>query len=355
MYPDRETLLQNYTLQEAKRNFKRTDSPIDTFGTMSETSTRQIDKVLKSKKSTSGKPDCKQPTPRKQTNAGTTIQPQNPPDDTRTGRENGEDKERKEPDRRDRSFGHCLVQSSPFKTKKPASAPQNADSRDGRWKETERKVNEAWKAEIDLPAFLPRLVSRELREQTMQTYPILREHNGHRAFFLYVMNTPNRDDEEHWGTGKPVIPWKKVARCYGKEAQNYGTNLRIPRILEMYQDQVVPDSEFSEYHSNGHARVVRETGVDPSLEEAWREDQESDRRNADLVDFFTGNKHDAKRRHDLRQRRIAACSASEARCSDGRKWRRYLHNRDSSNYYSLLKHMPDAKARANQIEAYIQS
>jgi hypothetical protein len=74
----------------------------------------------------------------------------------------------------------------------------------------------------------------------------------------------------------------------------------------MYRDQVVSDFDWTGYHSNGHARVVKDTGVDPSLEEAWRDDQESDRRDADLVDFFTGKKHTAKRRHELRRDRIRA-------------------------------------------------
>jgi len=285
--------------------------------------------------------------PPKRSSPKSTIERQTRPPDTG---ETGDKRGRRAPDRRPKASGHCIVQAPLCDAKNRPSATQNGDSRGDRWKETERRTNEARDAEIDLPASLPRLVSRELREQTMQTYPILREHDGHRAFFLYVMNTPNRDDGEHWGTGQPVIPWKKIARCYGKHVQDYGRNLRTLRILEMYQEQVLPDFDPSGYHSNGHARVVKDTGVAPSLEEAWREDQESDRRNADLVDFFTGKKHTPKRRHELRRDRIRACRASEPRCSDGRKWRRYLHDRDSSNYYSLLKHMPEAKAEAKKIE-----
>jgi hypothetical protein len=287
--------------------------------------------------------------PPKRSSIKSTIERQSrPPDTGETGNRRG----RKAPDRSPEAPGHCIVQAPLCDAKNRPSASQNADPRGDRWKETERRTNQARNAEIDLPASLPRLVSRGVREQTMQTYPILREHDGHRAFFLYVMNTPNRDDGEHWGTGRSVIPWKKVARCYGKHVQDYGRNLRTRRILKMYRDQVVSDFDWTGYHSNGHARVVKDTGVDPSLEEAWREDQKSDRRDADLVDFFTGKKHNAKRRYELRRDRIRACRASEPRCSDGRKWRRYLHDRDSSNYYRLLKHMPKAKAKAEEIKAH---
>jgi len=283
----------------------------------------------------------------KRSGSKSTIEHQSrPPEAGKTGNGRG----RREPDRSPKASGHCIVQASLCDAKNRPLSRQNGDSRGRRWIETERRTNQARDAEIDLPASLPRLVSREVREQTMQAYPILREHDGHRAFFLYVINTPNRDDGEHWGTGQPVIPWKKIARCYGKHVQDYGRNLRTRRILEMYRDQVVSDFDWSGYHSNGHARVVKDTGVDSSLEEAWREDQESDRRNADLVDFFTGKKHTSKRRHELRQARIRACRASEPRSSDGKKWRRYLHDIDSSNYYRLLKHMPEAKAEAKKIE-----
>lgn len=286
-------------------------------------------------------------TPPKRRGSKSTIQGQSrPPEDGETG----DRREKKAPDRSPKASGHCIVQAPLCDAKNRPSAPQNADPRGDRWKETERRTNQARNAEIDLPASLPRLVSREVRGQAMQTYPILREHDGHRAFFLYVMNTPNRDDGGHWGTGQPVIPWRKVARCYGKRVQDYGRNLRTRRILKMYRDQVVSDFDWTGYHSNGHARVVKDTGVDPSLEEAWREDQKSDRRDADLVDFFTGKKHNAKRRHKLRRDRIRACRASEPRCSDGRKWRRYLHDRYPGNYYGLLKHMPDAKEEAEEIE-----
>lgn len=265
-------------------------------------------------------------------------------------REGAGTEEQREENRETQAMSHCLVQQSTEKAKKAPSAPQNGDSRGRRWEETEKRVNEARDAEIDLPTSLPRFVSREIRERAMRTYPILRNHDGHRAFFLYIMNTPNRDDGEHWGTGRPVIPWKTVARCYGKKAQDYGGNLRIPRILEMYRDQVVRDFEESGYYSSGYARTVKDTGVDSTLEQMWREEQRMDRRDMELVDFFTGKRHTPKRRHHLRERRIAACEASEPRCSDGKKWREYLHDRDSGLYYRLLKHMPEAKAEARKLE-----
>jgi hypothetical protein len=314
---------------------------------MSDTTGEQDREILMDDESVSETFEGKQEDPPKRSGSKSTIERQSrPPDTGETGDKGG----RREPDRRPKASGHCIVQASLCDAKNRPSAPQNGDSRGDRWIETERRANQAKDAEIDLPASLPRLVSREVREQTMQTYPILRQHDGHRAFFLYVMNTPNRDDGEHWGKGQPVIPWKKVARCYGKHVQDYGRNLRTRRILKMYRDQVVSDFDWTGYHSNGHARVVKDTGVDPSLEEAWREDQKSDRRDADLVDFFTGKKHTAKRRHELRRDRIRACCASEPRCSDGRKWRRYLHDRYPGNYYGLLKHMPEAKAEAKKIE-----
>ena len=314
---------------------------------MSDTTAEQDRDLIMDDESGSTAFEGKLEAPPKRSSTKSTIERQSRPPDTG---ETGNRRERRAPDRSPEASGHCIVQASLCNAKNRPSAPQNGDSRGRRWKETERRTNQARDAEIDLPASLPRLVSREVREQTMQTYPILREHDGHRAFFLYMMNTPNRDDGEHWGTGQPVIPWKKVVRCYGKHVQDYGRNLRTRRILEIYQEQVVSGFRPSGYHSNGHARVVKDTGVDPSLEEAWREDQKSDRRNAGLVDFFTGKKHTAKRRHELRQHRIAVCRASEPRCSDGRKWRKYLHERDSSNYYRLLKHMPKAKAKAHEIE-----
>jgi len=265
------------------------------------------------------------------------------------GREERGNRGSKKERRARHAASHCIVQSSTEEAKKEASAPQNGDSEGRRCKKTERIVNESRDANIDLPASLPRFVSRELRELAMETYPILREYDGHRAFFLYVLNTPNRDDREHWGSGRPVIPWKKVARCYGKKAQDYGTNLRILKILEMYQRQVVPNFEPSGYHSNGYARTVKDTGVDSNLVEEWREEQRMDRRDIKLVDFFTGKRHTPKRRHQLRERRIAVCEASEPRCSDGRRWRKYLHGRSSKLYYRLLRHMPKAKAKALEL------
>jgi hypothetical protein len=186
---------------------------------MSDTTGEQDRDFLMDDKSVSETFEGKLEAPPKRSSTKSTIEQQSrPPDSGETGDKRG----RREPDRSPKaSSGHCIVQAPLCDAKNRPSAPQNGDSRGRRWKETERRTNQARNAEIDLPASLPRLVSRGVREQTMQTYPILREHDGHRAFFLYVMNTPNRDDGEHWGTGQPVIPWKKVARCYGKHVQDH--------------------------------------------------------------------------------------------------------------------------------------
>ncbi len=274
------------------------------------------------------------------------------------------------PDRGRRASPHCKVQASTEKAKNRLSAPQNGDSNPYRVQRTERIVNEAKDAEIDLPVTLPRLVSKRVRQLAFEFYPILEEHNGHRAFFLYVMNTPNRDDEDHWDSGRPLIDMGTIARCYGPEAQDFGTNLQGFRVLQMYQEQVVPGFEPTEYHSpnpwqdSGNARTVDENGVHPLLDWAWKQDRRSmNRGQVQLVDFYTGNRHDGKRRFMLRQKHKDACRAAEEEvgpaCEASREWRDYLHSRDSRLFQSLTDRLPEAREKARgydgqrQVQAFL--
>ena len=106
-----------------------------------------------------------------------------------------------------------------------------------------------------------------------------------------------------------------IARCYGPEAEDFESNLQGFRVLEMYREQVVPSFEWTGYHSpnswqdTGNARTVEDDGVHPLLKWAWMQDRRSKNRGP-LVDFYTGNKHDAKRRYLLRQKHKRACRAA---------------------------------------------
>ena len=295
---------------------------------------------------------------------GPQRQPQGPQDDTLAPTRRG----RRAPDRRRHASPHCQVPASPEKAKKTSSAAQNGDSKRPRVRKTERIVNEARDAEIDLPVTLPRLVSRRVRRLAFEFYPILEEHNGHRAFFLHVMNTPKRDDEDHWGSGRPRIDMGMIARCYGPEAEDYESNLQGFRVLEMYQEQVVPDFEPSGYHSpnswqdTGNARTVKDDGVHPLLKWAWMQDRRSKNRGP-LVDFYSGRKHDAKRRYQLRKKHRAACRAAEEEvetaCQASREWRDYLHGRSSWLFQAVTSCLPEAREKARgydgqrQVQAFL--
>jgi len=289
-----------------------------------------------------------------------------PQDATTTGDKRGQTTH----DRGRRPSPHCKVQPFTENDNNRFSAPQNGDSKPYRVRRTEKIVNEARDAEIDLPVTLPRLVSKRIRQLAFEFYPILEEHNGHRAFFLYVMNTPKRDDEDHWGSGRPLIDMRTIARCYGPEAQDFGSNLQGFRVLQMYQKQVVPGFEWTDYHSpnswqdSGNARTVDENGVHPLLEWAWKQDRRSINRNQlQLVDFYTGNKHNGKGRYLLRKEHKSACRAAEEEvgpaCEASREWRDYLHKRPSRLFQSVTARLPEAREKARgydgqrQVQAFL--
>lgn len=267
---------------------------------------------------------------------------------------------------REKAKGHCLVipcsSTSKVEGIKPyKSASDSSEDRcEGRTDEmgvpyrvrmTERIVNEAQDESVVLNPSVPRLVSRYIRERVLSHYPILRNHNGHRAFFLYIMNTPFRD--EMHGTGMPVVSRGKIARCYGEEARaaESNGNLRTGYVLELFRQQVLEDFEWTGHHSYGSARMVENTGVDPDLTEAWRRDQESSDRDG-LVDFYSGSKHTPTRRTRRRRKQEAFCEDFESPCSDAQEWREYLHNRSPKLFQEMAdRYLPEARQTArNQLQ-----
>ncbi len=342
-------------------------TPKDALNTMSDSTAEPDTGILTDEQSVTTALVRKPNIPPEQSGTASACRRQSPPPDAGT---TGDRRGQHAPIRGQRAFPHCKVQPSTEKPQNRLSAPQNGDSERDRVRRTEKIVNGAKDAEIDLPVTLPRLVSERVRQLAFEFYPILEEHNGHRAFFLYVMNTPNRDDEDHWGSGRPLIDMGIIARCYGPEAQDFGSNLQGFRVLEMYQEQVVPDFDWTDYHSpnpwqdSGNARTVDENGVHPLLEWAWKQDRRSmNRGQVQLVDFYTGKKHNAKRRFLLRQKHKDACRAAEEEvgpaCEASREWRDYLHSRDSRLFQSLTDRLPEAREKARgydgqrQVQAFL--
>lgn len=296
---------------------------------MSDTTAERNDGVLTDEQSVTTALVRKPNTPPEQGGTASPFRRQSPPPDAGT---TGNRRGQHAPNRGRRASPHCKVQPSTEKARNRLSTPQNGDSRPYRIMRTEKIVNGAKDAKIDLPVTLPRLVSKRVRQLAFEFYPILEEHNGHRAFFLCVMNSPKRDDEDHWGSGRPLIDMGTIARCYGPEAQDFGSNLQGVRVLQMYRDQVVPGFQWTDYHSpnswqdSGNARTVEENGVHPLLEWAWKQDRRSmNREQRQLMDFYTGKKHNGKRRFLLRQKHKDACRAAEEEvgpaCEASREWR----------------------------------
>lgn len=216
-----------------------------------------------------------------------------------------------------------------------------------------RKSRNSKRQEINLPAKVCRLVPPDLRSRTLELYPILKEHDGHRALFLYLMTTTFRDED----TRDPVLPAGQVARCYGsyarrKQRQN---NLRTSCLLWRFKTEVMYVKWSKPNRWRGKARTLEHIDVDETLKRAW-EDALSSRVSEDAVDFWTG-----EQRIEAQERREALKGHSKAQeppCEDSRRWRDYLNRRDPalfegaksrlSQAYERVRHDPDFKGQKRE-------
>jgi hypothetical protein len=205
-----------------------------------------------------------------------------------------------------------------------------------------RKSRKLTLSEISLPGRLCRFVPPDLRSYTLELYPILKEHDGHRAFFLYIMTTPFRDEE----TKNPVVSAKQIARCYGDwglKKQNQG-NLKTSCLLSRFSREVFYLEWSRPNKWRGDARTIQRTGIKTSLRSAWETALDS-RIGDDAVGFWSGQ----KRAHIQRRERLRERSRDqEPPCKDSRRWRDYLNRRDPALFESVQNRLPQARKEVRQ-------
>jgi hypothetical protein len=210
-----------------------------------------------------------------------------------------------------------------------------------------RKSRSLTKQEMNLPATVCRLVPPDLRSQTLDLYPTLEEHDGHRAFFLYLMTTTFRDED----TGNPVLPSGQIARCYGSYAQRKAKqgNLRTSLLLWRFKTEVTYVRWSKPNRWRGKARTLECIDLDDSLKRAW-ENALGSRVNDDAVHFWTGEKHsEARGRREALKRRSRE---QEPPCEDSRRWRDYLNRRDPKLFESVLSRLPEAYEEVRQNDPF---
>lgn len=195
--------------------------------------------------------------------------------------------------------------------------------------------------EISLPGKVCRFVPPTLRTKTLGRHPILEQHDGHRAFFLYLLTTTFRDVE----TRNPVISAEQIARCYGDEAQKWRDqgNLKTSVILRRFSSDVTYIEWSSPNHRLGDARTLQYIDLDDSLRKAWEEALSSPI-GEDAVYFWSGRKHArVKTRQTEHQEKLRERSRAQTPpCEDSKRWRDYLNARDPSLFESVLNRLPKA-------------
>ncbi len=198
--------------------------------------------------------------------------------------------------------------------------------------------------EISLPGKICRFVPPSLRAKTLARYPILRQYDGHRAFFLYIMTTTFRDDY----TRNPVVSAEQIARCYGDWAlkKQQGGNLKVWCMLKRFSSEVFY-LEWSEPNKErGEARTIQHTGIDPSLSREWEKALDSPI-GEDAVCFWSGKKrvHVSTQQQKCREKLRERSREQEPPCEDSRRWRDYLNRRDSTLFESARSRLPQAYKR----------
>jgi hypothetical protein len=201
--------------------------------------------------------------------------------------------------------------------------------------------------EISLPGKVSRFVPPTLRSTTLRRYPILEQHDGHRAFFLYLLTTTFRDVE----TRNPVISAEQIARCYGDEAQKWRDqgNLKTSVILRRFSSDITYIEWSSPNHRLGDARTLQYIDLDDSLRKAWEEALSSPI-GEDAVYFWSGRKRarvktrQTEHREKLRER----SRAQTPPCEDSKRWRDYLNARDPSLFESVLDRLPKAYCKVRE-------
>uniref|UniRef100_UPI001E5A705A hypothetical protein n=1 Tax=Salinibacter altiplanensis TaxID=1803181 RepID=UPI001E5A705A len=176
--------------------------------------------------------------------------------------------------------------------------------------------------EISLPGKVCRFVPPTLRSTTLGRYPSLEQHDGHRAFFLYLLTTTFRDED----TRNPVISTEQIARCYGDEAQKWRNqgNLKASVILRRFSSDVAYIEWSSPNRWLGKARTLQRIDLDASLRKDWEEALSSSI-SGDAVDFWSGKKRvdvsprQTEHREKLRER----SRGQEPPCEDSKRWRGY--------------------------------
>ncbi|MCS4197337.1 hypothetical protein [Salinibacter ruber] len=227
----------------------------------------------------------------------------------------------------------CTVTNPPeFGPDRP-SEPHRAENKSDQYNRTEIFVREARNIDnLSLPANMSPFVTRGFKDAALEEYPILKEHQGHRTFFTYLLTTVFTDDD----TGEIVIPYKTIARCYGQQTLEKAKNGNITTgvILNIFQSQVVDGFRYHDAYSAsaGKARTVEHTGIDNSIIRAW---EKQDLLSEDLIDFVRLKGKDSKNlRDELKER---SGEENSPHCEDATEWRNYLNGRSSNLFTRAVK------------------
>lgn len=201
--------------------------------------------------------------------------------------------------------------------------------------------------EVSLPGKVCRFVPSSLRAKTLARYPILKQYDGHRAFFLYIMTTTFRDDH----TRNPVVSAEQIARCYGDWAlkKQQDGNLKVGCMLKRFSREVFYLEWSSPNHLQGDARTIQSSGIDPSLNREWEKALNSPI-GEDAVCFWSGKKrvHISTQQQKCREKLRERSRQQEPPCEDSRRWRDYLNRRDSTLFESVQSRLPQAYKRVRR-------
>ena len=189
------------------------------------------------------------------------------------------------------------------------------------------------------------MVSQSLREKILTRYPILREHNGHRAFVGYLLFTSFRGKDN-----RPVLEGQRVLRCYNAQ-EAYPDRIRVIDILDVLRRDVLSNLKWTVYKPGVGCREAYETGVDKDILQAVGEELRSrpDRLETPLL-WQTGKRISEKEKSLIRRRQAEGIRESEGTAEASRRWAQYLNSRPANPFSEVQGRFADAWKKAESYE-----